>query len=57
MFKRLMEFKASLKEYPPIPMGTSDPYTPGTGAAIPARASGSRTRLIVTNSLGAPAAK
>ena len=22
------EFEASLKKYPPIPMGTPDPYTP-----------------------------
>jgi hypothetical protein len=26
--KIITEFEASLKKYPPIPMGTPDPYTP-----------------------------
>ena len=29
--KALAPFQESLKKYPPIPMGTSDPYTPPTG--------------------------
>jgi hypothetical protein len=28
MFQSLAPFQESLKKYPPIPMGTSDPYTP-----------------------------
>ncbi|MGH7380788.1 MAG: hypothetical protein ACREKR_00965 [Candidatus Methylomirabilales bacterium] len=28
MFKSLAPFQGSLKKYPPIPMGTSDPYEP-----------------------------
>jgi hypothetical protein len=28
MFAQLAKFQASLKQYPPVPMGTSDPYTP-----------------------------
>ncbi|MGH7799517.1 MAG: arylsulfatase [Thermodesulfobacteriota bacterium] len=31
MFAQLAKFQESLKKYPPIPMGTSDPYTPGAG--------------------------
>ena len=31
MFKLLAPFQESLKKYPPIPMGTSDPYTPAAG--------------------------
>ena len=29
--KALAPFQESLKKYPPIPMGTSDPYTPAAG--------------------------
>ena len=28
MFKIIAEFEGSLKKYPPIKMGTPDPYTP-----------------------------
>jgi hypothetical protein len=31
MFAQLAKFQESLTKYPPIPMGTSDPYTPGVG--------------------------
>ena len=31
MFGELAKFQESLKKYPPIPMGTSDPYTPRAG--------------------------
>ena len=30
MFAQLAKFQQTLKEYPPIPMGTSDPYVPPT---------------------------
>ena len=31
MFKIIAEWEASLKQYPPIRMGTPDPYVPGKG--------------------------
>jgi hypothetical protein len=32
MFKIVTEFEASLKRYPPIKLGTPDPYTPPPAA-------------------------